>query len=209
MLHRSLQLLYRKYDTTPLPALSDSCHSRAEMPPAVEARDVPSTPEPRSLEDIALPSGSPVSRRTFSRRQARLVQREEQPLLESRDAPVVVEQRSTVPTRRYPRRAYYEHYEKRSPDSEVIPATSSVKVARDDGHHRSHHCDCGNGLNMRSLISLVRRYNPCPCESPSLAYSPYSMQQPPQPAQCSGPACGGNMMGNPAPPMGMNGSYLS
>ena len=63
------------------------------------------------------------SRRTMSRRQARLVEREpelEQPSLDARNTPVdaVLEQPSaSQKRRRYPRRVYFEYYEKRSPDS--------------------------------------------------------------------------------------------
>jgi len=159
--------------------------------------------------NVASVTAAPVPRAQVpSAVEARLVQREpeiEQPSLESRDTPVVVEQRDAGSTHRYPRRAYYEYYEKRSPDSVVAPASSSIKFARDGGRHHSKKCNCGNGIQMRSFISIVRRNDPCACGSQPPASPPSSMQQPPQPAQCSGPSCAGNMMGNPPPPMGMNG----
>ena len=137
-----------------------------ELPAQVPA---PAGLSGRNIVDLRSTKGpSTSSRRSISRRQARLVEREpelEQPSLEARDTPVavVLEQRSASPSHRYPRRVYFEHYEKRSPDSLVIPS-SSVIVARDGGHP---HCGCSNGLSMRSIVSVVRLFDRCSCDAPS------------------------------------------
>jgi hypothetical protein len=125
----------------------------------------------RNIVDLAGTRRSIFSRRTTSRRQARIVEREpelEQPSLEVRDTPVavVLEQRSASQSYRYPRRVYFEHYEKRSLDSLVMAPSSSVKLKRDGGRH--HGC-CNNGLGMRSIVSVVRLFSPCACGGPSSA----------------------------------------
>ncbi|KAF8731475.1 hypothetical protein AX14_004837, partial [Amanita brunnescens Koide BX004] len=185
---------------------------RAVVPRAPE----PTAPEPIGslaprIVDFPGPGHSTISRRTMSRRQARLVEREpivEQPPLESRDTPVAVEQRSDAhQRRRYPRRVYFEHYEKRSPDSLDIPSTSHVKIARDGGHHHNG-CDCNSGLNMRSFVSVARLFTRCKCDGQPSAMS--SMQQPGNmmgsmngnSMSCSNGSCGGSMssMMPPTPP---------
>ena len=122
-----------------------------------------------NIVDVAGPSHSStstISRRTISRRQARLVERGprlEQPSLEARDTPVdvILEQRSASQKRRYPRRAYFERYEKRSPDSLVMRApSSSINFARDGVLPR---CGCG-GPSFVSVVSLFRR---CACDAQS------------------------------------------
>ena len=126
--------------------------------PELQARE-PVGPSASNIVDFFPRNNGPmpISRRTISRRQARLVQREpelEQPSLEARDTPVdvVLEQRSASQNRRYPRRVYFERYEKRSPDSLVMGAPSSVKFARD-----GNHCGCS------SVLSVVSFFPRCAC----------------------------------------------
>ena len=176
--HRLSHCRPRTVSTSKAPTftLSDklSFLSRAVVPGPVASVPAPA-PEPvglppRNIVDLAGTRASTFSRRTTSRRQARLVDREpesEQPLLEVRDTPVavVLEQRSASQSHRYPRRVYFEHYEKRSPDSVVMAPSSSVILKRDGGRH---HC-CNNGLGMRSIVSVVRLFSPCACGGSSSA----------------------------------------
>ncbi|KAF8626080.1 hypothetical protein AX15_005089, partial [Amanita polypyramis BW_CC] len=151
---------------------------RRAVAPAVEIRDAPdsvSPPVARSIVDIPVPRDSTtVSHRSLSRRRARLVAPREvdQPVLKSRDT-VLVEERNSEEShnvisqqpRRYPRRIYFEHYEKRSPSSiEMERDEPRIRIARDlsDDNVLEARCHC-NSHSLRSLVSVARLFERCSC----------------------------------------------
>ncbi|KAF8626610.1 hypothetical protein AX17_006528 [Amanita inopinata Kibby_2008] len=168
---------------------------------AVEVKDtteLPTRPVTRSIVDIPVPRDSPAlgkrSRtRNTSRRLARLASSREpapdQPFIEARDTGGTLEVprtghlREHVPQephqRRYPRRVYYEYYEKRAPplgDPAVKRDQSNsgeVNVARheQDGMNNviQPRCPCasgdGSGSNLRNALSTARLDPRCACEN--------------------------------------------